>query len=118
MRRQSRSTSSRELWYEPPTLGSCGRYLFSNLLNTTSQSDICTSIKFQHDWFFSLAEDFLEVWSRNGEKIGVSEAAGFLFKAISGALEGPILYELVDGVWTLMGGRQPGRYREVGSRSV
>ena len=50
-----------------------------------------------------LAEDFLEVWSCDGEKRGVLEAAGFLFEAISGALEGPILHEVVAGVWTLLG---------------
>ena len=50
-----------------------------------------------------LYEDFMNAWSHDDEKRRVSEVADFLFEAISGALEGPILHEAVNGVWLLLG---------------
>ena len=52
---------------------------------------------------------------RDGEKSGVTEAAGFLFEAIPSALEGPILHKVVDGICTLLEGADLG---DVGKESV
>ena len=59
-----------------------------------------------------LAEDFLEAWSCNSGKKGVAEATVFLFEAIFGTLERPILHKVVGGVWALLGSADLGDIRK------